>query len=102
MVSLYRDPDGNSVLTGSSHAYSENSGSTGNKFTMHDKKNRSLYLPNDSVIVLRARIKELEDQLETSGVSVKVSHMYSQYIIPTHVWYVRQKSELMLRALILC
>ena len=70
MVSLYRDPDGNNVLGSSSHTYSESSGSTANKLSTRDKKSKSFN--DDSVIMLRARIKELEDQLETNEIPAKV------------------------------
>ena len=72
MVSLYRDPNGHNVCTGSSPAYSDNSGSTGNKFNKKNSGSLCLPMANDSAIVLRARIKELEEQLEANGVSVKV------------------------------
>ena len=69
MVSLYRDPEGKNVFSGSLHSDSSG-GST--------KKGSSSVVSTsheiNSVVVLRARVKELEEQLETNG------------IVPAKVW----------------
>ena len=73
------------MLGSSNHTCSESSGSAMNKLSVHDKKSgRSAICQSqtndDSVIMLQTRIKELEDQLETNGVPVKVT-LFNHYNI---------------------
>ena len=75
MVSLYRDPEGKNVLSGSLHSDSNGGGTK-----KLSKRGSSSVVGTsheiNSVVVLRARVKELEEQLETSGiVPTKVSSL---------------------------
>ena len=65
MVSLYRDPEGNNVLSGTIQSESS---------TMRVSKKEGGIVSTNHDSILRARIKELEDQLEANGITpTKVS-----------------------------
>ena len=75
MVNLYRDPEGKHVLSRSKSSVTESNGPISKILgTKEEKSSRSLGPShNDSVIMLRARIRELEGQLDISEVPAKVS-----------------------------
>ena len=78
MWSVYRDPEGKNLTIGRSirsSQPSENNASGSAEAAVkvfnigNEKSARSFSLPNnDSMVILRARVKELEDQLEANGI----------------------------------